>query len=287
MLLISGYHHYQVGISPLARNYRPPQITAHHRLAQEFMALIPPDAPLSTQSGLYPHLAHREKAYFFPAVNDAKYILLDVTGTSYPIGVSQVYDEVQELLRSSEFGVLAARDGYLLLQRGSSGEEALHLPEAFYTFARVGEGTASYPLRARFGDVLELVGYDYSISNVVQAQQLPATVTTYWRALQPVSGDYAFAFFFSRQGGAIVSVYDGATPTTAWYPAHRWEPGEVIRMETPILSVGRLHEAMVAVLLPGADPWPVEGRLQPIERAADGPLTLYEQGTLLKLFRFP
>ena len=43
---------------------RPPRVTDHHRLAQELMALIPPDAALSTQSGLYPHLAHRQKAYF-------------------------------------------------------------------------------------------------------------------------------------------------------------------------------------------------------------------------------
>jgi hypothetical protein len=246
------------------------------------MALIPPDAPLSTQSGLYPHLAHREKAYFFPAINDAEYVFLDVTGSSYPITTVEVYETVQRLLNSREFGVLAARDGYLLLRKGLSEGAGMRLPEEFYTFARADEGAIPLRLRARFGDALELLGYDYTILNAVHAHQLPATVTTYWRPLRPLAAHHGFALFFSRQDGAIVYHY-----TTVWYPLHLWQEGEVIRMETPILSVGRLRGAMAAVVLPPGDPWSVEGRLQPIESAGDRPLEVYEEETLLKLFSFP
>jgi hypothetical protein len=287
VLLVSGIHHYQIGVSPLARSFHPPRITAHHRLAQEFMALIPPDAPLSAQSGLYPHLAHREKAYFFPAINDAEYIFLDVTGSSYPTTMPEAYEKVQRLLIMQEFGVLAAQDGYLLLKRGLSWDAGMRLPDQFYTFARADEGSIPHPLRARFGDKLELLGYDYSILNAVHAHQLPATVTTYWRLLRPVMDEQIFALFFSRQDGAIVYLYDGATPTTQWYPIHRWQEGEVIRMETPILSVGRLQGVMAAVVVPPAGPWSVEGRLQPTSSAGDQPLEVYEDGTLLKLFDFP
>ena len=326
VLVASGYHHYRIGISPLARSYHPPRMTSHHRLARELMALIPPDASLSTQSGLYPHLAHREKAYFFPAVNDAEYVFLDVTGSSYPITTVEVYETVQRLLSSGEYGVLAAQDGYLLLEKGlpadgetrlpadgetrlpadgetrlpadgetrlpvnsetrlPSGGEA-RLPEAFYTFARTDERAIPHALRARFGDALELLGYDYRLDHVVHAHQLPATVTTYWRPLKPLAEDHVFAFFFSRQDGAIVYHYDGPTPTTTWYPAHLWQEGEVIRIETPVLSVGRLQGAMAAVVLSPADPWSVGGRLGPIERAGDQPLEVYEARTLLKLFDF-
>jgi hypothetical protein len=287
VLLISGAHHYQIGISPLSQSFHPPRMTAHHRLAREFMALIPPDAPLSTQSGLYPHLAHREKAYFFPAINDAEYVFLDVTGSSYPITTVEVYETVQRLLSSREFGVLAARDGYLLLKRGLSGDTRTRLPDAFYTFARVDEETIPHPLRARFGDAIELLGYDYSIFNVVHAHHLPATVTTYWRPLRPLTDEHVFALFFSRQDGAIVYHYDGVTPTSVWYPVHGWQEGEVVRIETPILSVGRLQGAMVAIVLPSADPWSVQGRLQPIESAGGQSPEVYEEGTLLKLFDFP
>ena len=137
-------------------------MTAHHQLAQELMALIPPDAALSTQSGLYPHLAHRQKAYFFPAVNDAEYVLLDVTGPSFPITLEEVYATADRLLNSGEYAVLAARDGYLLLKRGGTGQIGGHLPGEFYTFARVDERAVPRPLHARFGDALELVGYDYT-----------------------------------------------------------------------------------------------------------------------------
>jgi len=117
--------------------------------------------------------------------------------------------------------------------------------------------------------------------------QLPATVVTYWRPLRPLTDDHVLALFFSRQDGAIVYHYDGVTPTSVWYPVHRWQGGEVIRVETPILSVGRLRGAMIAVVLPPADPWSVQGRLQPIESAGEQSLEVYEEGTLLKLFDFP
>ena len=287
VLLVSGAHHYQIGMSPLSQSYHPPRVTAHHRLGRELMALIPPDAPLSTQSGLYPHLAHREKAYFFPAINDAEYVFLDVTGSSYPITMLEVYEKVQRLLGSHEFGVLAARDGYLLLKRGLYGDTEARLPDEFYTFAHGDEASIPHPLRARFGDALELLGYDYSILNVVHAHQLPATVTTYWRPLQPLAGDYVFSLFFTQQNGAIVYHYDGGTPTSIWYPIHRWQEGGVIRVETPILSVGRLKSAIVAVVPSPGDPWSMEDRVQPIESAGEQPLEVYEEGTLLKLFDFP
>ncbi len=287
VLLISGYHHYQIGISPLARSYHPPQITPHHRLGRAFLALIPPDASLSTQSGLYPHLAHRERAYFFPAVNDAEYILLDVTGSSYPITPAAVHDQVVRLLNSREFGVLAAQDGYLLLKRGLAQDSGVYLPDEFYTFARADEESIPHRMRARFGDNLELLGYDRSIFSVVHAQELPATVTTYWRIRRPVVTDLVIAHFFSRQDGAIVYSYAGPLPTTLWYPMRSWQVGEVVRMETPILSVGRLQDAMVAVALPTADPWSTDGRLQVSESVEGEVLEVFDHGTLLKLFRFP
>jgi hypothetical protein len=105
--------------------------------------------------------------------------------------------------------------------------------------------------------------------------------------LQSSGAGYTFAFFFSRQDGAIVGYYDGVTPTTMWYPVHLWQAGEVIRVETPILSVGRLRDAMVAVASPMVDPWSVEDRLQPVRSIGDQPLEIYDDGTLLKLFGFP
>ncbi len=286
VLFISAYHHYQIGISPVARSFHLPRITPHHRLAQDFMVLIPADAALSAQSSLYPHLAHRERAYLFPAINDAEYVFLDVTSSPYPITLRELNEWMQGLLRSQQYRVLAAQDGYVLFKKGQSSASP-DLPDEFYTFARVDEEAVPHPLRARFGDVLELVGYDYSILSVVHAHQLPATVTTYWRALRPLDLGYGFAFFFTRRDGAIVGHFDDWTPTSLLYPPTVWREGEVVRIETPFLPVGRLHDVMVGVTLPVADPWSVEDRLRPIASASGQHLGLSQEGSLLKLFKFP
>jgi hypothetical protein len=285
VLLVAGYHHVQIGISPFSASYSRPRIADHHRLAQEMVALIPPQAAISTQSGLYPHLSHRQKAYFFPAINDAEYVLLDVTGPSYPIALPEVYATATRLLDSGQFGVLAAQDGYLLLQRGLVGTSTL--PDPFYSFGRADEQAVPHLLRARFGDRIELLGYDYVIHNAVHAQQLPAKVITYWRPLAPLEDDLQLVFFFSRQDGAIVYHYDRLTPTTLWYPPSRWPEGTVIRVETPTLAVGRLKDTLVAVVPRGGDVWSPAARLKPQPSTSNPPLETYDQDTLLKLFTFP
>ena len=99
VLAVSLTHHWQLGMTPLGRNFHWPQVTAHHRLAQEFIAMIPPDAALSAQANLYPHVALRRKAYLFPAVNDAEYVFLDVTSPTYPIDVAGLRGEVIQVAR--------------------------------------------------------------------------------------------------------------------------------------------------------------------------------------------
>ena len=57
-------------------------------------------------------------------------------------------------------------------------------------------------------------------------------------------------------------------------------------METPILSVGRLRDALVAVAPPGGDLWAAEDRL-PVEPIETPGAELRGNGTLLRLLSFP
>ncbi|MBC7237530.1 MAG: DUF2079 domain-containing protein, partial [Chloroflexi bacterium] len=286
VLVIAGWHHHQIGVSPLAQTFYPPHPGDHHRLGKALMRQIPPEAPLSAQTNLYPHLSQREKAYLYPALNDAEYVLLDVTSSPYPLTPSGLYLSARQLLRQGDFGLLAAEDGYLLLQRGRSPSWNEALPASFYTFARAA-GPPAYSLRARFGDDLELVGYGYRILSVVHAQHRHMTLFTYWRALRPLELDYHFAFFFTRRDGAIAFCYCEDTSATAWYPPYRWRPGEVVRLETPVLVTSRRGDALLAVTPPARDPWQVRDRL-PVQRVADGrEVEILQEGTLLRLGRFP
>jgi len=287
MLAVSLVHHWQLGMTPLGRNFHWPQLTAHQRLAADFIAMIPPDAALSAQANLYPHVALRRKAYLFPAVNDAEYIFLDVTSSTYPIDVQGLRNEVHGLLDLGGFGVLRAQDGYLLLRRGlPPGWEYLE-SDAFLSFARSPVPSAARPVSFRFGDALELVGYDFDVHNVVTAGQPPATVITYWRPLQKLRDGYEFAFYFTRDDGAVVGQYSGPVAVTAWYPSWAWRPDETLRVETPVLEVGRGRGVLVAAVMPWGDPGSPAGRVGPISGQVVKPMAILQDETLLKLFAFP
>jgi hypothetical protein len=285
VLTVSIIHHHEIGVSPIARTFYPPRIDAHDRLAERFLSLIPPQAPVSAQSNLYPHLSHRQKAYFFPAVNDAEYVLLDVTSSAYPLTVQGLRLEAVQLLRSAQFGVLAAEDGYLLLKRSAPPSHSAEMPAAFYRFAYAGNEDVAHRMQVRFGDALELVGYDVTILNLVHAHELPAQIKTFWRPLLTPPVDYEFTLFFTRSDGAIVYAYDQETATTIWLPPSQWQEGEIVSVETPALGVGRLHDVLVGVTEPGGDPWEAEDRL-PVKLSRGSDVELRGDGTLLRLFRF-
>jgi len=99
-------------------------------LAQKFINKIPPDTSVSAQSQLVPHLSHRSDIYLFPyAVNQAEYIFLDVTSDVYPYyGFSDYLQGVKDTLTSSQYGIIAAQDGYLLLRRGPPLADAVSCP---------------------------------------------------------------------------------------------------------------------------------------------------------------
>lgn len=285
MLLIAVAHHLLVGVSPLTPRFAPPRVTDHHRIGQALMASIPPDAAVSAQSDLYPHLSQRRKAYLFPAVEDAEYVLVDVSGSTYPLSWDEHFWAIQGLLETGEFGVVDARDGYLLLRRGEPEYLSGKQLASFLSFVRADEADIAHPLNARFGDALELVGYDYAIRPVVHATERPATVATYWRALKPLDQDYGFAFFFTRNDGAVVGSYAGPLAATLWYPPTGWQPGEIVKIETPVLSVGRLKDVLVAVTEQDGDPEDPIRRLKP-HALPGGGAEVVGDGTLLKAFSF-
>ena len=137
-------NYYFHGQLPYSIGFSWPQQTAHTELAQHFIDMIPPDASVSAQSKLPPHLSHRQHIYLFPYADTiADYVLLDVTGDIYPYFQATPYagekdlqgtlyagekssttyagdytSEVKRVLASGQYGVEAAQDGYLLLKRG-------------------------------------------------------------------------------------------------------------------------------------------------------------------------
>lgn len=105
---------------PYAHGFIWPTVTPHNRLASHFLAKIPADASVSTQTALVPHLSHRQSIYLFPyAVGHAEYILLDTKGYTYPFADYSHFSTVTKaILEEGEYGVVDMDDGYLLLKLG-------------------------------------------------------------------------------------------------------------------------------------------------------------------------
>ena len=245
VLVLSGYYHYQAGASPLTKRFSEPEIATHQRLVDELIEFMPNNVSISTQSSLLPHVSQRQKVYLFPAIKDAQYVLLDVTATPYPLEVEGVFSEATELLDSGEFEVMVGRDGYILVKRGS--ERPKTLPEEFYSFAKADASEVAYPYSADFGKMLRFVGHDYKISYEPDTRNT-ITLTTYWQALKPLPKDYRLAFFLRREGSVDENMNIVDSPTTLWYPTKTWTAGQLMKIETPPLSIDGFRYIDMAVV---------------------------------------
>ncbi|HET9921689.1 MAG TPA: DUF2079 domain-containing protein [Ktedonobacteraceae bacterium] len=105
---------------PYAHGFIWPSVTTHNRLAARFLAEIPPDSSVSTQTNLVPHLSERKGIYLFPyAVGHVDYILLDATSYPYPFKDYNAYAAAAKAtLQRGDYGIVDMGDGYLLLKRG-------------------------------------------------------------------------------------------------------------------------------------------------------------------------
>ncbi len=234
------------GDSPLARGFTWPQTTAHAQLANQFIAMIPESASVSSQSDLVPHLSQRRFVYLFPYhAEDADYVLLDVTGNIYPQqDKPQTYFQLaQQLLADGEHHVVAAEDGYILIAHGAGSKLAPSdpngLPASFYSFTTVQQGAVPHQTDVSFGSSLALVGYDVSPAPVVYLGNAALTVTTYWRVTAPLpTGTFTPELVLTRPDGSQSVIRDFAT--VQWLPMTTWQPGQTYALRIwPYIVTGR------------------------------------------------
>lgn len=242
LLSVALVWHLFYGYSPLA--FEPPhwEITPHDRLAEQFIAQIPPDVSLAAQGKLYPHLSNRLIAYQLPDVNEAEYVFFDVTTGTWPVHPNDIHTLAQDLLHSGKYGVLDAADGYLLLKRGLPDTT---LPNAFYDFARLDSADPQYPLKIQFGEELRLLGFDL----LPNPRRQETAVRLYWQAIRPLDHPLRlYPFFLDEQGQIIETTAQRPLLTQLWYPPHLWQPGEIVVAETMPWRLGDRWSLAVGVL---------------------------------------
>jgi uncharacterized membrane protein len=279
VLITSLCYHYYLGFSPLSAQVQWPAVTEHHHMAQELIDQIPPTASVSAQFNLNPHVSQRETLYMFPNINDAEYIFLDVDSLGNKDDINTWIKE--QLLENGPFGIAAARDGYLLLQRGAPDSCP---PDSFYTFVRVKDPEIQYPLLANFGSNIEFLGFD-----VIYRRDEEPHYDLYFRTQHPLDHDYFIALYLVDETGQVVGSTVEPQAATIWYPASRWQPGQVVKIRVNTLAwwTGDRQQHSVALgLLDGNDTWDVDRRLRPKVVESEWLTPLPADGTLLQLMAF-
>ncbi|HVB72974.1 MAG TPA: DUF2079 domain-containing protein [Ktedonobacteraceae bacterium] len=264
------------GALPFSRGFSWPHYSAHDTTANKLIAMIPPNASLSAQSNLVPHVSERTHMYLFPyGDTTADYIFLDVTNFTYPLGSSSFISEVKKVLLSGNYGVLAAQDGYLLLKRGlpspgiaanspaQSGNDVLvNLPDSFCSFSRVAPQDVQNSLQVDFtpqgnaGSDVSLLGYDVAPPSAFGIEFRYMQVTAYWEVNSTTTPPLRVMTILTNQNGKEeFSSVD--FPVMSWCPTTSWQPGTIVRTVSSTLYLGNMPVGLAHVglaLLPFSVP---------------------------------
>lgn len=280
VLATSLAYHYYRGYTPISPSFAWQLPNAHHAAGHRLAASIPPEASVSAQFNLGPHVSGRRQFSLYPDVRDADYIFLDAASHPNTGGLWDGYhDAMRAALERSDYGLVAAEDGFLLLRKGAPKQA---LPPAFYTFART-DAIPSNRLNLRFGQDLELIGFDVQVTREARAD-----LTLYWRALRPVAEDLLLALFLTDGNGKELGATKHAQPANYWYPTSRWQPGETVKVQTMLLpwTPGERDFGLGVAVVRGHDPWAVGGRLPISVRDAGWLVGASGGGTIAEIVTF-
>jgi uncharacterized membrane protein len=275
VLFASVTNHRVNGFSPLAQGFSYPQITAHDRLLDEAIAMIPPDASVSAQDLTNPHLSDRSNIYLFPDYDIGKsdYIILDATQTTgstlrpcdlaglvkgvpcraaagpapvQPMTIDSPSTPV--LLWHRRWTVVFAQDGILLLKHYLAGEPLnTTLPPAFFTFAHPRPGdVAPHKLIARFGNYLELEGYDIQRREIPNERTPDVVLTTWWKVLKTPPKNTKIIHYLSDPHGYL-RIFSDDQQTTDWFPLDTWKPGQTYKVQSYPLTVTTETSGLIGV----------------------------------------
>jgi uncharacterized membrane protein len=113
-----------VALGPLRHGeLRPDRISAHDRVAQRAVELVPDDAAVSSTNGLGAHLSARRRILSFPVVRGADWVAVDLRRASYldrRSDPSTAAAPLARLLDSGAWEIVLDEDGVFVLRRRTS-----------------------------------------------------------------------------------------------------------------------------------------------------------------------
>jgi hypothetical protein len=88
--------------------------TSHTHAIDRVLALVPPGASVSAQTGLLPHLSERRDIPEFPDLGDARFVVVDQRGRRSTQSVAAGYDGAMQSLPLLGYCLRASEDGVRL-----------------------------------------------------------------------------------------------------------------------------------------------------------------------------
>ncbi len=268
VLVAALFNQHDNGFSPIAKNFSYPDISPHAKILDRILAMIPPNASVSAQDNLNPHLSDREQIYLYPDTDGGRvqYIALDATGptgsvmrtcdlsvlvqgnnaacdiaagpaTASSASAATSYDP-NALLRNGKWTIVAADDGVLLLTKHKKGEPLVTtLPPQFWTF--MDPAASSVPTGgplARLGDYLELESFSLGRAELTNLRNPDILVTTWWKVLKPLPQRTRLVNYLTDYRGAL-QVFSDVQQATSWQVMSQWQVGKFYKVLSYQLSV--------------------------------------------------
>ncbi|MGI8914787.1 MAG: DUF2079 domain-containing protein [Chloroflexota bacterium] len=245
----AAFTHYQMGSGLGGHAFALALPDAHARLLPRFLAQIPATDAVSTGSSLAPHLSERQHLYLFPNVLDAQEVLLDLTGTPYPLSWSEQRLRLLALLQTGTFGVADAADGYVLLRRGAP---VRNLPRTTFSFIDGPSAAINSRPLATFGGHMFLRDAHVQATSIIGAGW-QETLTLDWTVDQPPAEDETLAVWTSGTPRPQPQDFQGETPALTWRATSNWQPDTVIRVVVSGLAVTQPTRLQIAWFHPKAE----------------------------------
>ncbi len=282
LILFSVYHaDYERGTAPFSQQFKWPMQQAHYDSVQPIINMIPPTASVSAQSNLIPHISHRSHIYQFPYGDTvADYIFLDTTSDITPFyGSNDYINEAKSVMLNGNYGIVVARDGYLLLKHGlpasgvsafspiqpsTSGSNVLvlpNLPTSFCSYINVSSNSIKNRIDVAFMNpktsqaTMDLIGSSIDAPKPFSVSSDSMSVTTYWKIITPLSMPLQVVTFMTDKNG---NEYQGTAdfPAVTWCQTDTLKPGTMIRLTSRLFNVqanrvpvGTAHVAIALVPL--------------------------------------
>ncbi len=228
LLLLGGLSYWLWSVGPFAREFAPMRfdVSARRACAQRVLALVPPNASISAQDNLLPHLAHRRALNVFPSLGEptAEYVVLDGRvdlsdghNNWTPFRPLEVPHALNQFLARPDYILIGDACDYKLLR---------------YT----DEPVIAHMRDQLFSQTIHLLGYEIADADAEGAYQpterawgaRALRVTLWWKAGTPLVTNYTVFVHALAANGTLVGQHD-SPPANGFMPTTQWEVGEIVK----------------------------------------------------------